>query len=94
MADIVGLSKQDINDLFDAMGEELTLHSSEVTFVQLRLSAERFVVPLCGLAVERLLSILKPNQYHVYFEKRLQYFKQGPVDLVLVPIDEEGKEEY
>ncbi|MDH5696449.1 MAG: hypothetical protein OEZ00_07640 [Dehalococcoidia bacterium] len=94
MADIVGLSKQDINGLFDAMGEELTTHSSEITFVQIRLSAERFVVPLCGLAAERILNILKPNQYHVHFEKRLRHFKQGPIDLILIPITKDGKEDW
>jgi len=92
MADITGLSKQDINNLFDAMGEELVAHGSEITFVQLRLSAERFIVPLCGLAVERLFSTLKPNQYRVYFEKQLRRFKQGPIDLILVPVSE-GREE-
>ena len=94
MADIVGLSKQDINALFSAMGEELAVHSSEVTFVQLRMSAERFIVPLCGVAAERYLNILKPGQYHVYFEKRLRRFKQGPIDLVLVPVDKDGKEDW
>ena len=94
MADIVELSKQDINALFNAMGEELATHSSEVAFVQLRMSAERFIVPLCGLATERVLSLLKPDQFHVYFEKRLQRFKQGPIDLVLVPIASDGTEDW
>jgi len=93
MADIVELSKQDVNALFAAMGEEVVTHRSEVAFVQLRLSAERFVVPLCGLAVEKLLNVLKPNQYHVRFEKQLQHFKQGPIDLILVPIAKDGKED-
>jgi hypothetical protein len=79
------LSQSDIYTLFDAMDQELASHGSEFAFVQLRMSAERFAVPICGLAAEKTLCTLKPDQYHVYFEKKLQQFKQGPVDLVLVP---------
>ncbi len=79
------LSQSDIYTLFDAMDHELASHGSEFAFVQLRMSAERFTVPICGLAAEKTLRALKPDQYHVYFEKKLQQFEQGPVDLVLMP---------
>jgi len=88
------LSQQDICALFDAMGEELISHGSEFIFVQLRLSAERFVVPLFGLSIERAVSTLKPDQYHIYFERKPLYFKQGPVDLVLVPTSNGGAEDW
>ncbi len=88
------LIKDDINALFNTMGEELASNGSEFTFIQLRMSAERFVVPLCGLSTERVVSTLKPNQYHVYFEKRLRHLKQGPVDLVLVPTSKDGTEDW
>ncbi len=84
------LSQQDISALFDAMAEELASHGSEFTFVQLRMSAERFVVPLFGLSMERAISTLKPDQYRVYFERKPLHFKQGPVDLVLVPCASSG----
>lgn len=86
MNDTAELSQKDIQTLFDAMGEELANHGSQFAFIQLRVSAEHFVVPLCGISAERVVRLLKPDQYHVYFEKRLPRFKQGPVDLVLVPI--------
>ncbi len=88
------LIKDDINALFNTMGEELAANGSEFTFIQLRMSAEHFVVPLCGLSTERAVSTSKPNQYHVYFEKRLSQFKQGPVDLVLVPTSKDGTEDW
>ena len=94
MENIAEPSQQDIDALFDTMGEELVSHSSEFTFIQLRMSAERFVVPLCGFSIERALSTLKPNQYHVYFEKRLPLFKQGPVDLLLAPITKDSTEDW
>ena len=85
MANTIELSKQDIGMLFESMDKELVSHGSEFGFVQLRMSAERFIVPICGLAAENILFTLKPDQYHVYFEKKLERFKQGPIDLVLVP---------
>ncbi len=94
MDNIAELSQRDIDALFNTMGEELASHSSEFTFIQLRVSAERFVVPLCGLSTERALSTLKPNQYHVYFERKLPLFKQGPVDLLLVPIAKDATEDW
>ena len=75
------------------MGKELVTYGSQFTFIQLRISAEHFVVPLCGLAVERVLRLSKPGQYHLYFEKRLPRFKQGPVDMVLTPIAGDGKDD-
>ena len=94
MANITELSQQNISALFDAMGEELASHGSEFTFIQLRMSAERFVVPLCGLSTERAVSTLKPNQYHVYFEKWLRRFRQGPIDMVLVSTTKDGTEDW
>lgn len=94
MDNISELSQQDINALLNTMGEELVSHSSEFAFIQLRMSAEHFIVPLCGFSVERALSTVKPNQYHVYFEKKLPLFRQGPVDLLLVPIAEDGVEDW
>ncbi len=94
MANVTELSQQDIDALFDAMAEELASHGSEFTFIQLRMSAERLVVPLCGLSVEEAISTLKPNQYHVYLEKKLRHFRQGPVDLVLVPTADGGAEDW
>lgn len=84
------LSLDDIRALFDAMGEEVANHGSEFTFVQLRLSAERFVVPLCGLSAEQVLRRLKPEQYRVFLEKKLRRFRPGPVDLVLAPRTDGG----
>ena len=85
MANTIELSQHNIYALFESMDKELASHGSEFAFVQLRMSAERFIVPICGLAADKILHTLKPNQYHVYFERKLQQFKQGPVDLVLVP---------
>ena len=87
MANTIELSQHNIYALFESMDKELASHGSEFAFVQLRMSAERFIVPICGLASDKILHTLKPDQYHVYFEKKLQQFKQGPVDLVLVPIN-------
>ena len=72
----VKLESQDINALFDEMGKTLASHGSAIIFTQLRVSAERFVVPLCGLAVERTLRTLGPSQFHVRFEKMLPQFKK------------------
>jgi len=93
MADSAELSQKDIKTLFGAMGEELATYGSQFAFIQLRVSAEHFVVPLCGLSVERIVRLLKPDQYHVYFERKLPGFKQGPVDLVLIPIANNGNDE-
>ncbi|MFC2000924.1 hypothetical protein ACFLUZ_00265 [Chloroflexota bacterium] len=61
MDNIAELSQQDIDALFDTKGEELASHSSEFTFIQLRMSTERFVVPLCGLSIERALMTCPPK---------------------------------
>ena len=94
MANTAELSQRDINIILDAMGKELASYGSEFTFIQLRVSAEHFIVPLCGMSVERIITTLKPEKYHLYFEKKLRQFKQGPVDLVLVPIAKDGKEDW
>ena len=93
MANTTELSQGHINALFDAMSEELAFHGSEFTFIQLRVSSEHFVVPLCGLSVERAISTLKPDKFHVYFEKKLRHFNQGPIDMILMPIASDGTED-
>ena len=93
MKHISELETQTIYILFDEMGKILALHGSTIAFVQLRVSAEHFVVPLCGLAVERTLRTLAPSQFHVRFEKKPPQFTKGPVDLVVIPLMEEGKED-
>jgi hypothetical protein len=93
MTDHIELSQKEINALFDAMGKELANFGSEFAFVQLRVSAEHFVVPLFGLSVERVLCLIKPDQYHIYFEKKFPRFKQGPVDLVLAPVVQDRKDD-
>jgi hypothetical protein len=94
MTDTADLSQRDIKTLFDAMGEELAAYGPQFVFIQLRVSAEHFVVPLCGLSVESVVRLLQPDQYHVYFEKKLPRFKQGPIDLLLVPIAKDGTEDW
>ena len=59
MADAEELLQKDIKTILDAMGEELATYGSQFTFIQLRVSAEHFVVPLCGLSVERVVRLLK-----------------------------------
>lgn len=93
MANTNELSKRDINILFESMDKELSSRGFEFTFIQLRMSAERFVVPVCGLSIERAL-VSSKSKYHIYFEKKLPQFKQGPVDLVLVPINIDGVEDW
>ena len=87
-------SRQDSNVLFSEMSQELASHGSEIAFTQLRVSAERLIVPLCGLAVERYLNTSKLNQYHVYLERKLPQFKKGPVDLVLAPPSGDGRADW
>jgi hypothetical protein len=87
------LSQQEIHGLFEQMDEELYSHSQEFVFTQLRMSAEHYVVPLCGFAIDRVLRILKPNQFHLYFEKKLLEFRQGPIDLVVIPVTVDGVED-
>jgi len=94
MTDTKELLMKDIQTLFDRMSEDLAVWGSELAFVQLRMSAERFIVPLCGISVERTIRTLRPNQYHVYFEKKLPRFRQGPIDLILTLTSDGGEDDF
>jgi hypothetical protein len=89
---IAYLSDKEIKTILDSMTEELAIYSSQFAFVQLRASSEHFVVPLCGIAAAKVICSLSSGDFHVLFEKKLPRFKQGPVDLVLMPIEKTGEE--
>ena len=58
MSDVIELTSEEIKSILDSMGEELSAFGSKFAFVQLRVCAEHFVVPLCGIAAEKVINSL------------------------------------
>jgi len=80
--------------IFEEMGEEIASYGTIFSFLQLRVSAEHFVVPLCGFAVERKLQELMPNSFHVAFEKKVRNISKGPIDLIILPLKEDSNVDW
>jgi hypothetical protein len=88
------IKSQNLKVTFNEMGEEIASHGTIFSFLQLRVSAEHFIVPLCGFAVERTLRVLMPNSFHLTFEKRVKSISRGPIDLIILPLREDSSEDW
>ena len=69
MVDAAELSPKDIKTISNVMGEKLPTSGSQFTSIQLRISVEYFIVPLCRVSVDRAPRKLKPDRYNMYFKK-------------------------
>jgi len=75
-----------IQTLVEKMGDELKSYGEIISFLEIRLSAERFIVPILAFGAQNYLDANFKDRYHVYFEKKV-IPKRGPVDLVIVPVE-------
>lgn len=91
---MVEIKEKELQVIFNEMGKEIASHGAEFSFLQLRVSAEHFVVPLCGFAAERVLRILKPDSFHITFEKKVENISKGPIDLIILPIENNYTEDW
>lgn len=88
------IKDQDLELIFSEMGKEIASHGAIFSFLQLRVSAEHFVVPLCGFAADRTLKVLMQDSFHVTFEKKVKSISKGPIDLIILPLKEDLSEDW